>query len=243
MNTTWQWQNYLRKLAISLFILFANLYADVPMPGHSIAQSSGLTAGLGIGTQRQMHSGCKALVTWTAQASYAYKPFLSSGASINFLGGNIDRANNLINQKYSINLKVMHNKPKYALYSGPILSIENTDLSELRDEFINRRDEQIEYTECRNLFEAVGSGIGWRGGVGFLPFKSWGMNFGYGFDWTLKNYLMVHFSSGIAFNLREHFEKLKNNSKNFWLSLEYVLSPSKSYTNTHSITLGLTLGF
>jgi len=243
MITIWQLPSYLRKLVISLLFVFTYSEA-IPLPNHGIVQSKGLTAGMGLGALN--HSGCKNLWTWTMQGNYFYNSIVSSGPSIEFLGGNIDSKNNIVNQRYSGNLKFTHAKEKYAVFMGPVLSFDNTNLKALRDEFSHiggAEHEPVKNTECPELFEKMGSSIGYQSGAGFLLGQNWGLTLGHSFDWMLTGSYITSFSTSMAYNLRRHFEKLIDNTKNFWLALEYSISPNQSKNSTHSLILGIALGF
>jgi hypothetical protein len=224
-------------IALLLFISI-NLYAGIPLPGQDVSQSKGLNLGIGFGTLKQVNPHCKTLWTWTEQINYFYKDFLSGGGNIKFLGGNLDSANNVINQRYSINAKFINIQPTYAIFAGPTFSFENIDLNDLR---IEHHEETANYTECREPFEKISSSIGYQTGIGFLLTPDWGLNFGHSLDFTFKKTYLAYFSSAIAFNLRNRFEKLIENTENFWLSLEYSFTPSK--TSAHNIILGLVAGF
>ncbi|MDR1812166.1 MAG: hypothetical protein LBQ87_05020 [Candidatus Fibromonas sp.] len=244
MITIWQWQGSLRKLAISLLLLIAWPYAAaVPLPGQTMAQVKGLDAGMGFGLVK--HKGCKALWTWTSQANYSYDSLLSGGPSLKFLGGNLDSTNNIVYQRYSASGKIMYNRSRYALFIGPVLSFENTNLSTLRREFstIGENREHENATECGDLFAKIGSSIGYHSGGGFLATPSMGFSFGHNLDLTLDGAIIVSFSSSIAFNLREQFEKLRENTKNLWLSLEYSIMPRRNKNDIHNFILGLAVGF
>ena len=242
MITIWQLPSYLRKLVISLPFLFSYSQA-IPLPNQGIVQDNGLVAGMGLGSLSR--SGCKNLWTWTIQGNYFYNSVISSGPSIKFLGGNLDSENNLVNQRYSANLKFTHTQEKYAVFIGPVLSFDNTNLSTLRNEFSHIRDnhETPNNNECKELFEKIGSSIGYHSGAGFLLTPNLGLTLGHSFDWMLTGAYVISLSTSIAYNLREHFEKLIENTKNFWLSLEYSISPNQSKSNTNSLILGIVLGF
>jgi hypothetical protein len=242
MITIWRLPGYLRKLVISLLFLFAYSEA-IPLPNQGVMQNKGLVAGMGLGTLNR--AGCKNLWTWTVHGNYFYNSIISSGPSLKFLGGNLDSKNNLVNQRYSANVKFMHVKEKYAVFIGPVFSFDNTNLSTLRNEFSHIGDvhEILNNTECEELFEKMGSSAGYHSGVGFLFTPNWGFSIGHSLDWMLTGAYIVSFSTAIAYNLREHFEKFIENTKNFWTSLEYSISPNQSKSNTHSLILGLTLGF
>jgi len=246
MNTTWQWLGFLRKLGISLLFLFAaSNAAGIPLSGQSIAQSKGITAGMGVGTLSS--SDCKVLWTWTGQGNYSYNSFISGGAGIRFLGGNLDSANNLINQRYSINVKLTHGNPQYAIFIGPVFAFENTDLNALRKEFSNIGEENPAPdmgtdTKCRNLYDNIGSSIGYQSGGGFLLTPNWGISVGHNLDLTFQGTLITSLSGAIAFNLRDQFEKFKANTKNLWLSFEYQASLSESKI-ANNIIFGISVGF
>jgi uncharacterized membrane protein (Fun14 family) len=185
------------------------------------------------------------MLTWTSQSNYSYNSVLSGGPSIRFLGGNLDSANNLVWQRYSASGKFAYSKPRFAVFIGPVLSFENIDLNALRSNFSNigHDDEDRSYTECRDFFEKIGPSAGYHSGIGFLATPIWGFTLGHTLDLTLKNLLIFSFSGSITFNLREQFEKLMENTKNLWLSLEYSTTIIKNTTYTHNIILGFVLGF
>jgi len=244
MITIWQWQGFLHKLAISLLFLAAYSYATgIPLPGQTMAQIKGLDAGMGFGIIT--NKGCKSLWTWTSQANYAYDSLLSGGPSLKFLGGDLDSANNLVYQRYTISGKIMRHRSRYALFVGPVFSFENTNLHILKKEFskIGENEENENTTECSDLFAKIGSSIGYQSGGGFLATPNVGFSFGHNLDLTLKGVVMLSFSSSIAFNLRDQFEKLKENTKNLWLSLEYLMIYGGNKSNIHNFILGLAVGF
>jgi len=242
MITIWQLPSYLRKLVISLLILITYSRA-IPLPNHGIIQSNGLTAGMGLGTLSR--NGCKDLWTWNIHGNYYYNSFISAGPSLKFLGGNLDSENNLVSQRYSGNLKFIHTEEKYTVFVGPVLSFDNTNLSNLRNEISHIGDDReiSNNTECKELFEKTGSSIGYHSGAGFLIAPNWGFTLGHSFDLMLKGTYTVSISTSIAYSLREHFEKLTENTKNSWLSLEYSISPNQGKSNTNSFILGIVLGF
>jgi hypothetical protein len=242
MSTIWQLPSYLRKLVISLLFLFAYSEA-IPLPNQGIIQSKGLVAGMGLGTLNR--AGCKNLWTWNIQGNYFYNSLISSGPSLKFFGGNLDSENNLVNQRYSANLKITRTQEKYAVFIGPVISFDNTNLSTLKNEFshIGEVHETSNSTECKELFEKIGSSVGYHSGAGFLLTPNWGLTLGHSFDWMLTGTYTVSLSTSIAYNLREHFEKFIENTKSSWLSLEYSISPNQSKSNTHSLILGIALGF
>jgi len=164
-----------------------------------------------------------------------------------FLGGNLDSVYNFTDQKYSLNVKFTLNQPKYVFTIGPIFSFKNTNLSALRKEFTHIRDDGktrvILNTECEELLNKTGSSIGYQSGIGFLLTPSWGFNLGHNLDLTFKGTRIPSFSGSLAFNLRELFEKLIENTENFWLSFEYSTSLIEDNHNTHDIILGLAVGF
>ncbi|MDR2582000.1 MAG: hypothetical protein LBC75_00790 [Fibromonadaceae bacterium] len=245
MITIWQLPSYLRKLVISLLFIFTYSKA-IPMPNQGIIQNSGLTAAMGFGTLNRI--GCKNLLTCNVQGNYFYNSIISSGPSIKFFGGNLDSENNLVNQRYSANLNLTHTQEKYAVFVGPVLSFDNTNLSTLRNEFShigegNEFPNNTNSTDCKEIFEKIGSSIGYHSGAGFLLTPNFGFTFGHSFDWMLTGTYTVSLSTSIAYNLRWHFEKLIENTKNSWLSLEYLISPNQSKNNINSFILGIVLGF
>ncbi|MDR2554878.1 MAG: hypothetical protein LBC64_05560 [Fibromonadaceae bacterium] len=231
-----------------LFLPYANSNAGTPLPDFYIAQNKGLTAGMGFGTRS--YTACKTLWTWTGYGQYSYNSVLSGGASIMFLGGNLDSVYNFIDQKYSLNAKFTYNNPKYVFAIAPVFSFKNTSLSALRNEFSHiganekaQTEEISTSTECEDLLEKAGSSVGYQSGIGFLITPSWGLNFGHNLDMTFKGALTPSFNGSIAFNLRELFEKLIENTENLWISLEYSISFIEKNHNTHDIILGLAVGF
>jgi len=231
-----------RLVFISLLLLAAAIsYADIPLPKRNIAQGKGMSAGVGFGSQ--IYSKCENLFTWTGYGHYSYNPIFSAGASIKFSGGILDSNSSVIYQRYSINTMFAYTKPKYVLFLGPVFSFENTDLQNLFDELqhIGENENQIE-TECSEAF-AIGSSIGYQSGIGYLINSDWGVALGHALDLAFSGDYLLSFNASIAFNLRDRFEKLKENTKNLWLSLEYSTDFTKSSISIHNILLGLALGF
>jgi len=233
----------LHKLVISLLLIFTYSQA-IPLPNQDVLQNKGLTAGMGLGSLRR--SNCKNLWIWTVHGTYYYNSVISSGPSLQFLGGDLDSENNIVNQRYSANLKFTHTEKKYAVFLGPVFSFDNTNLSTLRNEFSHiggpDRDTQSN-SGCKVLFEKTGSSVGYQTGAGFLLAPNFGFTIGHSLDLMLTGSYMISLSTSVAYSLREHFEKFIENTKNSWLSLEYSISPNQSKSSTHSIILGIVLGF
>jgi hypothetical protein len=228
-----------------LFLPYANSNAGTPLPDFYIAQNKGLTAGMGFGTRS--YTACETIWTWTGYGQYSYNSALSGGASIMFLGGNLDSVYNFIDQKYSLNAKFRYEQPSYVFSIGPVFSFKNTSLSTLRKEFANigtdGRGKMIGTTECEEILNRAGSSVGYQSGAGFLLTPIWGVNFGHNLDITFKGAYIPSFSGSLAYNLRELFEKLIENTENFWLSFEYSVTLIKDNHSTHDIILGLAVGF
>jgi hypothetical protein len=231
----------LSRLVFSLILFAALSCASIPLPNRNIAQSKGLSAGVGFGAQT--HSICQNLFTWTGYGNYAYNSVFSAGASIKFSGGILDTTNSIIYQRYSINAMFANAEPKYALFLGPVFSFENTDLRSLFDEFQQIGSGGHAETECREIFSDIGSSIGYQSGAGYLISQNLGIAFGHALDLTFSGNFLASFSASLAFNLRDRFEKLMENTQNAWLSLEYSTIFSKSSFNIHNILLGIALGF
>jgi hypothetical protein len=234
-----------RLVFISFLLLAAAVvsYADIPLPNRNIAQSKGMSAGVGFGSQ--IYSKCRNLFAWTGYGNYSYNQIFSAGASIKFSGGILDTISSIIYQRYSINTMFASVKPKYVLFLGPVFSFENTDLRDLFDDFqhIGSGGEDRVETECGEISSAIGSSIGYQSGIGYLINSDWGVGFGHVLDLTFSGNYLLSLSASVAFNLRERFEKLKENTQNCWLSLEYSIDFTKSSINIHNVLLGFALGF
>jgi hypothetical protein len=237
----------LSKLGIiSLLLLLTTAHANIPLPGRYIAQSKGLSGGVGLGSQG--HSRCKTLFTWTGYGNYSYSSLLAAGASIKFAGGSLDSANSLIYQRYSINAMFNKIRPEYAMFLGPSFSFEHTDLRALISELTKigsseRDDEERAETECREIYSDIGSSLGYRSGLGYLLTPDWGIALGHNLDLTFNGNYLISFGGSISFNLRNRFDKLIENTQNVWLSLEYSNTSTKKHLALHNIILGLALGF
>ncbi|MDR0516339.1 MAG: hypothetical protein LBH25_04770 [Fibromonadaceae bacterium] len=224
--------------------MVANLYANIPLPNRNVAQVSGLSGGAGLGSLR--HLGCKNLWTWSTHGKFSYDSTIAAGPSIKFTGGNLDTTKNLVLQRYSIDVEFNRMYQKYAIFAGPSFSFENVNLSHLIDEFShigNKQQEEKPETKCSELFSEIGSSIGYQSGIGFLLSPEWGLALGHTLDLTFKGTYLISFSGSIALNLRSYFEKLVENTKNVWLSLEYSASFTKKSLNIQDFIFGLALGF
>jgi len=235
-----------RLVFISLLLLAqAASLADIPLPNRNIAQSKGMSAGVGFGSQ--IYSKCRNLFTWTGYGNYSYNQIFSAGASIKFSGGILDTISSIIYQRYSINTMFARVRPKYVLFLGPVFSFENTDLQDLFDEFqhigSNEEKEDRGETECGEMSSVVGSSIGYQSGIGYLINSDWGVAAGHVLDLTFSGNYLLSLSASVAFNLRGRFEKLKENTQNCWISLEYSTDFTKSSINIHNVLLGFALGF
>ncbi|GHV17700.1 hypothetical protein AGMMS49938_18580 [Fibrobacterales bacterium] len=206
---------------------------------------------MGLGFGSMVNTKCRSLWTWNAQATYYYNSFFAGGTGLKFMGGNLDSANNLIYQRYSLQGYFYTDKQKYALFISPIFSFDNTSLSTLSDEFrrigndyeIPAENEIRTNTECRELFEEIGSSIGYQTGLGYQITPIWGFSFGHSTDWIFKGNYIVSFSGSFAFNLREFSQRLLDNTQNLYVFLEYSNSFTKFSNPMHFLILGFMVGF
>jgi hypothetical protein len=224
-----------------LFLLFAACLANagLPLSRQSVAQDSGLMAGIAMGFAGRAH--CNHMWNWQGQVEYAYTDWISAGASLKFYGGKIDSASSLIYQRYSLQAKFIRARPRYALFIGPVFSFDNTDLAALRGS-IGRDTSAI--SACAETFGNPGSSISYHAGGTYLFTESLAGILGQSFDIAFDGAIQVGISLGLAFNLHPYLGRFGENTQSSWLSMEMTTNfTSASWYPIYNVLFGLSVGF
>lgn len=232
----------IRKIALFLFLsslalagegkgsIFSNRIADggIPLSHETAFQQKGLGVGLGAGAFFPSGSSCNTLAEWEGALEYDYASFLSGGFSVRMYGGDIDDENFLIYQRYYTNVR-LHAlvSPRWDIFLSPKIGFETTSLSELRDEFSARGDRNFFFDGddeggCKNEYRLDGFSSGLEIGTGFLLSRDFAVNGAFGIEYNFAKVGQISLGAGIGFNLRNHWNYLKENFLGGWIVLEFL---------------------
>jgi hypothetical protein len=245
---------YISPVQRILFLIFVVLTAaswgegTIPLPRQTLYLARGLGGGVGLG--KVGRNGCQSMSVWQVQGEYAYSPGLSGGVNMKIYGGNVDTAVSIVYQRYYVHGKFHYASPRYDLYLGPVFGFDNTNLKTIRREIGgigdggDEGDTTATASACADLYGAQGVSLGYEAGMGALLHPDWGMMVGHSFDLTTGSDAQFAVSLALAFNLWNHWERLRENLQGSWVVLEWNANLSLSSTTPlNSVVLGITLGF
>lgn len=200
---------------------------SIPLPRQSAYIGEGLSVGLGIGLFDPTEE-CDCLFVWQGQGEFFYASWFSAGVDVRFFGGDLDSDVMVLNQRYRVNGKFHLSVSTFDFYIAPVYGLETTDLSEIRDEWDNRRDwgEEVEpdtldeETVCEKLFSLDGFSMGLEGGFGWKFSRFVGVTSSVMYEYNFSRAQMLSTTHGLALDLREIWDFTKNSSKSLYLSFE-----------------------
>lgn len=239
-----------RILFLILVVLNAVSWGEgtIPLPRQTLYLARGLGGGVGLG--KVGRNGCQSMSVWQVQGEYAYSPSLSGGANMKIYGGNVDTSVSIVYQRYYVHGKFHHASSRYDLYLGPVFGFDNTNLKTMRQEIGgigdggDEGDTTATASACADMYGAQGVSLGYEAGMGALLHPDWGMMVGHSFDLTTGSDAQFAVSLALAFNLWNHWERLRENLQGSWVVLEWNANLSLSSTTPlNSVVLGITLGF
>ncbi len=201
-----------------------------PLPRETSFQQKGIGVGLGLGALFPSGKHCNTLAQWQGTVEYYYAKFLSAGFSVRMYGGNIDDRYAMIYQRYHTHLRlhfVMDST--WSFYASPTFGFETTSLSEIRDtdgtpsNFFGVTDaEKKSAVGCDNEYGLDGFSGGMEFGTGVRFAADWALNGGFGLEYNVANVGQLSIALGLGFNLRNHWDYLRDHFLGGWLVLEFL---------------------
>lgn len=231
-----------------LLVVPAALFADEPdslaqepafesiaLPRQSAYNGGkGLTFGLGVGVFDPAHD-CDCMGSWQVQMEYFYLDWLSGGGNVRFFGGNLDNDEMVVYQRFSLHLRTHAVFNSLDLYMGPIFGLENTNISEFRDQVTHRSDHGKRVAwfdsesepdstksqeDCVRNFAMEGFSVGLSFGAGYNVSRLFGVTLGSLVEYNFRKDFLVSVIPGVAFNLREVWPWAKRSLRSTWISFE-----------------------
>lgn len=230
---------YVRNFALFVIFLAASLFAadslsgdwvNFPLPRQGAYTGKGLSVGLAAGVFDPTKE-CDCLGVWQAQGEYYYYPWMSGSVDVRFFGGNLDSDVMVMYQRYRLSAKFFMVGDVFALYLSPVLGLENTSLSEFRDELTgfvydeNRfrgaeKDSLEERNSCEKMFSLGGFTMGMEMGGGIALGKYFGITGSLQYEYSFSEAQQLTLTPGLAFNLREIWGWSQKKLRSTWISVE-----------------------
>ena len=236
---------------------FAFAVSDIPLPKQSAYTGKGFTVGLGMGVFDPSDE-CDCLGVWQGQADYFYTPWLSGGAEVRFFGGEMDSESSILYSRYRLFGKLHLAFSRFSVYLSPLVGLETTDISELRQEWRNRSNKddeaevdvakdstEISTTKCEKMFSLDGFTAGLELGMGYAFPKYLGLFGAAHYEHNFSRSQLLTLTPGLGFNLRSVWDWANKNTYSLWITLE---GGFQRYFNrgvsdwSKSLVLGFTLG-
>ena len=236
-----------KKIALIIFFLtmFAqaadHVYADevnIPLPRQGAYTGRGLSAGLAGGVFDPTKN-CDCLGVWQAQGDFQYFPWLSGGIDVRFFGGDLDSDVMVMYQRYRISAKAFFLTDVFALYLSPVLGLENTSISEFRQELHGKgyerepggwnskppKDTVIDSVEvkrksCEKMFSLDGFSVGIELGGGISLGRYFGLTGSALYEYNFVEAVQLTLTPGLAFDMRQVWAWPREKLRSMWLSFE-----------------------
>ena len=229
-------------------------FESIALPGQTAYNGKGLTFGMGVGVFDPAHN-CDCMGSWQVQMEFFYLDWLSAGGNVRFFGGDFNNDAMVVYQRFSVHFRMHTVLKSLDLYMGPFLGLENTDISEFRDQVTNKSNHEKNSglgqksskskESCARTFSMDGFSAGMSFGGGYNVSRYFGLTTGFMFEYNFRKDVMLAFSPGVAFNLREVWPWATRTLRTSWISFEiggqkYLTRHVDTWSNT--FFLGLVLG-
>lgn len=215
---------------------------NIPLPRQGAYTGKGMSVGLAGGVFEPGEK-CDCLGVWQAQGDFLYYPWLSGGLDVRFFGGDLEKDVLLMYQRYRMSAKAFLHGVSYAFYISPVLGLENTSISEFREELsarFNRKDsdadkENSEIQEdevddsvavehyCEKIFVLDGFSVGVELGGGVRVGKSLGVTASVLYEYNFERAQQLTITPGVAYDMRRVWGWASKKLLSMWISVELNL--------------------
>lgn len=220
-------------LVISVFAAEKTPYdgPNVPLPRQNVFTGKGMSVGLAAGVFAPTED-CDCIGMWQAQGDFFYFPWGSGGLEARFFGGNLDERVMVRFQRYRLKAKFYLHGNSWALFGSPVLGLENTNISEFRDEMhgedvddgleedLEDKKITVEEYECEKMLALDGFSVGFEAGGGLTLGKYFGLTGSALYEYSFSEVSLLTVSPGIAFNMRNAWGWAHENLNSIWISVE-----------------------
>lgn len=230
-------------------------WVNFPLPRQGAYTGKGMSVGLAGGVFDPTQE-CDCLGVWQAQGDFYYFPWMSGGVDVRFFGGDLDNDVMVMYQRYRVSAKFFLAGDMFAMYLSPVLGLENTSISEFRDElhgFVHdekdENEEEVDSLEerssCEKMFSLDGFTVGMEVGGGIVLGKYFGLTGSVLYEYNFSEAQQLTLTPGVAFDLREIWGWSQKKLRSTWISVEFGL---QRYFNrgvnswAKSVVLGLQMG-
>ena len=216
----------------------ADSVSDIPLPKQSAYTGKGFTVGIGMGVFDASEK-CDCVGIWQGQADYFYTPWFSGGVEVRFFGGEMDSRTSVLYQRYRLSGKFHLSFSNFSMYLSPLVGLETTDISELREQWKNRSkdgddiddiddddeiasvvDSAIRATNCEKMFSLDGFSAGLELGMGYAFPKYLGVFGAVHYEHNFNNSRLLTMTPGLGFNLRSVWDWAQKNTYSLWFTVE-----------------------
>ncbi len=199
---------------------------DIPLPKQSAYTGRGFTVGIGAGAFDPSEE-CDCMGVWQGQMDYFYTPWLSGGAEVRFFGGDMDSENTLLYSHYRVFGKFHLAFQSLSFYLSPMVGLETTDISEIREDVKGHDEEDgeavdtlSEKSNCEKMFSLDGFTVGIEGGAGWAFSKYAGALVAVQYEYSFSKAQLLTVTPGLGFNLRSVWDWAQKNTNSLWITLE-----------------------
>ena len=236
----------MKKIALVIFLLAISALAEnqvsdnvnIPLPRQGAYPGRGLSAGLAVGVFEPTRN-CDCLGVWQAQGDFLYYPWLSGGIDVRFFGGDLDNDVMVMYQRYRVSGKVFFVSHVLALYLSPVLGLENTNISEFREELhghgydreLSGKDPktpkdsvadsvEVNRRSCEKMFSLDGFSVGVELGGGVALGQYFGFTGSVLYEYNFVEAVQLTLTPGLAFDLRRVWTWPREKMRSMWISFE-----------------------
>ncbi len=209
----------------------ADSVSDIPLPKQSAYTGKGFTVGIGMGVFDASEK-CDCVGIWQGQADYFYTPWFSGGVEVRFFGGEMDSRTSILYQRYRLFGKFHLAFSRFSMYLSPLVGLETTDISELREQWENRSGTVDDgestqngsagdsLTNCNKMFSLEGFSAGLEFGMGYAFPKYLGVFGSVHYEHNFSHSQLLTLTPGLGFNLRSVWDWAKRNNYALWITVE-----------------------
>lgn len=209
---------------------------NIPLPRQTAYTGKGLSIGIAGGVYDPTED-CDCVGNWQGQLEYFYTPSVSGGVDVRFLGGNLDSDVMIMYQRYRLNVRVHKVFEKLDMYLEPVLELENTSISEFREQVRTHNSDlrqdgwvlslpqdttQVDSIRenCEKMFSLDGFSFGVGAGFGASLGEFLGVTGSVLLEYNFSRAIQLTLTPGVALNLQRIWAWSAKNLRSTWVSLE-----------------------
>lgn len=217
-------------------------YRNIPLPRQTAYTGKGLSVGIGAGIYNPSED-CDCMGIWQIQLEYFYTDWISAGIDARFFGGDLDSDVMIMYQRYRLNARLHKAWQNFDMFLEPVFGLENTSISEFRDQFENRHSSSLHggwgpgiaagdssatdtlehepVESCEKMFSLDGFSVGIGAGLGVNLSSYFGLTGSVLYEYNFSGAMLLTLTPGVAFNLGKVWPWARKNLRSAWISFEF----------------------